>query len=823
MSNTSLQSLKEEFAAQTEEVQARAVEPGRLAAGMLLLVLIAFHVAANLWWLREDNHTVRTDEEGHMLSAREYHTVLFVNDYADPVRRLIAVSEIRPGIPAHPPLFHIMGACMIAIFGYSTDVIAGTSTLLFALLLAGCYLLARTFLRPWQSLFAVFVVSFTPMVFAASRYFMTDYASAALVVWAVYALVKSNGFQRPGWVFLFGVLNGLGILARTITFAYLLFPAAAVVLSGLFRLLRNKPNDFRRGSYAGLAVNTLMALTVTAGIFGPWYYTNLGPFYDYWANKEIGGSRGPLTNFVPAPAATEPAPVATAGAPVGTAGAAKEVGGAEKVDFAAIAATIEDKFKHPPVAWIRYPVDVVNNGLFIPLAVLCALGMVLALSRAQFRGRAVVLLYGWVLGSWVIFSVLIRSATARYAVPVAPALAFFGALFVLALPGRWVRLTAGSLLGFVLLFQYGNLTFHSYGDRGNAVLPVPLPAAEAHHFIDHGLVLYKDRLVLGFSYSALGPPTRDNYKERLIQAMLAHERSLPVREGRYANYQKLNLRGMELYEQHVWPGDNPYLQMAPPETELPDRRLEMIHMGTKPEHLLPRLADTDYILYQVEAGQPAQADAYVAYFGARGFEPIESFTVPGFGWVPATINGVLARKLEGELLPVNADSIAAMDLYDIHELKCSADFQLLSPELRALAQATFVEKLNAVAAPFQLNEAVTFMAADVSRVGADTYRFRLVFQVHKAMDRAWRMLFHGFVEEANRNDLPPDKQAQGYQDWNFDPQPPTPEWVPGDYAVVTHQIVARPLVYQFKFGFFREDTQFGRTALLRPMDLGAVP
>jgi hypothetical protein len=68
-----------------------------------------------------------------------------------------------------------------------------------------------------------------------------------------------------------------------------------------------------------------------------------------------------------------------------------------------------------------------------------------------------------------------------------------------------------------------------------------------------------------------------------------------------------------------------------------------------------------------------------------------------------------------------------------------------------------------------------------------------------------------------------EKQGQGYVDWNFAPQPPTTEWVPGDYVVLTHQIVAEPLVWQFKFGLFEGDTLFGRTALLQVMDLGAIP
>ncbi|MBL7647424.1 MAG: glycosyltransferase family 39 protein [Candidatus Hydrogenedentes bacterium] len=780
-----------------------------LAPFLLMLCLAAFHVIANLWWLHQDNHPIRTDEEGHMLFARQYHEVLFVRDYPDPVRRLIAVSQIRPGIPAHPPLFQLLGALMIEIFGYSPDTIAATSTVMFVLLLFGCYALARTFLLPWQSLFAVFVVSMTPIVFASSRFFMTDFGSAVIAVWSIFALVKSQGLRHPGWVLLFAVLSGLGILTRTVTFAYFLVPAILTGLAGIAATLRREPWEPGWGT---LAVNVAMALVVTVGIFAPWYCANLEPFYDYWSNKEISGTRGPLTNFAPPP-------------PVNAANAAPDAPPtlmADQSTYARIVRTVSEKAANPPVAWIRYPVYLVNDGLFAVLAGLALLGMLIAPLRAQFRAFPLACFYFWILGSWGFFSVIIRSATPRYGLPVAPALALFAALAILALPGRWIRMTAAALLSVVLLFQYALLTIQPMGPKARLDIPVTFPQDKAHYFADPGLVVFKDNLALGFSYARLGAPEKENYQERLILAMLKHEKELPVRTGQFANYQKLNARGLEFYERHYWPGDNPYRLPSLAPADVPERRLTMIHMGTEPEQLLPRLGETDYIIFEAPAAKQEIATGYQAFFESRGYSLIESFDVPEFGWVPAARYGVLARKLQGDLVPVTAESIAAMDLYDIHALKYSADFQRLSPELRDLAQRTFTNKLQAVATPFQLNEAVTFMAADTTRVDTTTYRVRMVFQVDKALDRNWRMLFHGFVSPENLSKLPADKQAQGYMDWNFDPQPPATEWVPGDFVILTNQIVAEPLQWQFKFGLFQGDVLFGRTGLLKVMDLGAM-
>jgi hypothetical protein len=41
--------------------------------------------------------------------------------------------------------------------------------------------------------------------------------------------------------------------------------------------------------------------------------------------------------------------------------------------------------------------------------------------------------------------------------------------------------------------------------------------------------------------------------------------------------------------------------------------------------------------------------------------------------------------------------------------------------------------------------------------------------------------------------------------------------------MVTHQIRAKPMVYQFKFGLFQGQEALGQPALLNPMDLAAIP
>ena len=186
----------------------------RILWAAALLALFAFHAGMNAWWLMEDNHTIRTDEEGHMHWARKYYEAMFLDKDATLMQRAVAIARVKPGNPAHPPLLHIIGAVTIALFGYGMDTLVAVNTAMFLITLIGCLLILLRFLDRWRALFTVFVISFVPIVYASSRHFMTDYVSLAIVVWALYALIRSERFRNTGWVFAFAVLNGLGFLAR---------------------------------------------------------------------------------------------------------------------------------------------------------------------------------------------------------------------------------------------------------------------------------------------------------------------------------------------------------------------------------------------------------------------------------------------------------------------------------------------------------------------------------------------------------------------------------------------------------------------------------
>lgn len=806
---------------------------------LLLGVLLLFHLCANLWFLYADNHVIRTDEETHMLTARDYYEELALKEHDSALQLLIGLGRIHPRNPAHPPLLPIMGAAMACIFGYDTDVFAFVNTIMFLLLVIGCYAIARQFLNSWQSLFAAFVVSFTPSIFNASRYFMTDYPAAVIVVWSLYAMIRSDFFMKRGWITFFAVLNGLGILTRTVTFVYYLAPAAILVMCGLLRLLIRCPADCSRWrAVIRLGGNCALAILVTVAVFAPWYFHNLEPFYDFWVVEKPGASGGPLTISQQGASTGTPNQEKSEETPPETPPTPQLILSSPPVDTSPLTQEKEeDSGWHLElrVPWIRYPVHVINNNLFLPLALLAAIGSFLVLLSRRFRSTASVVLVIAVLGSYVLMTVLIKYSVARYALPVAPALALLAALPLLALRPRAMRLTGMIALGGYLLFCYGNLTFFSY-----ARLWAPIVLDDHIQFLyeDPGLTVCKDLLTYSNSYSCLGAAMHDtyrpdddnvtilncNYKERLFLAMVREENRRKALTGPYANYIKLGseMRGMELEERHFWPEPNPFLKRGFPIDKLPRRRLTSVLMADQPERALSKLAQADYVVYGLYEDSGNTERRWIKYLSERGFQQVDRFRMERFGFIKPRIYGVMSRK-EGVVIAIQSEAdLDSLNRFELYQLKTSVDFPNLPEPMRAYANDRFKKLIDEAGypAPVAIGEYVTFIGADVVRTEKDVFQFWFVFHVDKKIPEDWRIFLHGKVSPEHIPLLPPEKQGQDYHDWNFDPDPSTDQWPVGDYVMITRSIRPQPIPYTFRLGFFKRGP--GQTGNLGSVYIGTV-
>ncbi len=784
-----------------------------LACILALLGLLFFHLCVNLWWLDQDNHVIRTDEEGHMHLARQHYRAIAIDNPGQPFKKLIALADIIGESPIHPPLLHVAGAIMIRIFGYSTDVIAGTGTILFLLALLGCFRIARLFLGPWSALYAVFVVSFTPMVYVLSRAFSTDFLSMTIVIWALYALLKSNYFRDPGWVFVFAVLNGLGILSRTPTFLYYIIPCFFIIFLGACTVFANRQGRLLNwGAARLLLLNCALTLVVTIGIFSPWYFRHLETIEPYW-NRHYGGQAIAIMDNLAAPA---PAPQSTA------AQTAPGIPASLPAEAPAPAASFLDspfaqKFINPQAKWRTYPFYVVNQGMFLPLFLISLLGIPLAFLFKRYRSLTTLLLLIAILSSWALMTVLFKFVTARYALQMVPALAFFAAIAVLAPPWKIPRVIACSLLAAFLLFQFGNLTARAYGDYARA--GIEWSAAPYLNERDNepvGTVIYKDAITLSNAYSALGPPSKGNYvnyKDEVFNAMVAHEKNLGAVAGEYADYVRMNMRGMDFDQEHYWPG-SPFLRedIGPP-----GRKLRSIGLSQEgPEILENLLGRADYVVYFAPQKEPGAEQQYLDYFAQRGFVPIKRFAAGGFGQVEARFYGVLAHKDAGTAVEINENAIRGLDLNELYQVTRSALFRSptprnqLGPALRQLtlerlqAELTKLRPQAYQASPYKMSEEISLMGITGGLEQDGSLDYHLYFRADRPLTANYRIYFRAYPESGKENQLPEPHRSRGYVGFDFDPDPQTLDWEPGEYYRFIQNFNPPPGVYRIEFGFMSQ-------------------
>ncbi len=788
-----------------------------------LLLLLCFHLCANIWWLRADNHAISTDEETHMIMARDYYKALFphVGDQGLGAR-LAALGRIKAdvGNPVHPPLLHIAGALLARVLGYGVDRMAFANTLAFLAAIIGVYLLTRLFLEEKEAFFAALVFSLTPMVYASSRYFMTDFLSMALVVWVMYALLKSNWFADTKWAALFGLMNGLALMTRTMAVLYYFLPSLLVFGAAVIFLFKRKEGAWRfnQMGLAKLALNSLIVIIITLALCSPWYVAHGEQFYRHWMKPQKGGAGSPIAILAYDKTEREEEPALSKKDK-------KEKGIVEDATAHGESDEEPESGAETPagragegwrlrlnrqVGWIRYPVFVINNAVFLPMFLMCLLGMGVVLASSRFRGRfAAWALLSWLLGSYVLLTLVLNFGTPRYTMQALPALAVLSALPVLALPEGTLHRGAQVLYLLVLVFQYGNLTVHAYGHFADARLPVILDKKYQAVYNDPGLFLYKPILHASSAYGQMQAPMKENFKDRLFFSMLKAEQERPF-YGIEAPYARLNIRGMILDEEHFWldgNGGNPFRRNDIPPELAPYRNFRHYGWGKDMESILPVIGLVDYVAYTTEDIAAEKDREWQRILEEKGFEIIDRFHEPRFGMVKAKDFVLAARKPERPLPPADTEEhIWKLSLEQLYQVRYSGLFPRLAPDL----QQSLTSRMNAlfedVGTPIPLNESVEFRGASTSRNRDKGYLLSFILYIRKPVTINYRMLFRGIVEpQFMASHFNASNNQAGLFRWNFDPTPAPRQWPENEFVILRFPMDVPPIPYHLSFAFYTAD------------------
>jgi 4-amino-4-deoxy-L-arabinose transferase-like glycosyltransferase len=344
----------------------RAIPLPILLLGALILVRLA--IAA--WWLAVDHSVFDTESSRHLQRAWDGYSAMQAGD----------AFALFKSPTEYPPLLYLVGSLGAWVGGKGIDSFVGAQDLFFVPALAiGCYGAATiAYGRLAGILAAVFALG-APMAISVFHMFLIDTTEAAMVAVALWAILATDRFSRPGMSALAGAAVGFGMLGKQNFPVFVVGLLAVVLLRGGWRHWR------------GLLLFAAVAVLISAS----WYWSELSRTLDL-----IRGASAPG--------------LATAGTPTPTA----------------------DRWTGKNLGY--YAWSLFNVSVLVPLMLAAAGGAVALLVRwAKRRSRddhtpelVAGALFAYAALTWISLK------DPRYALPMLPYLAVLGAGWIPLLRGR---------------------------------------------------------------------------------------------------------------------------------------------------------------------------------------------------------------------------------------------------------------------------------------------------------------------------------------------------------------------------------------------------
>ncbi len=384
-------------------------------------LLILFHAAANVVWLQQDSRSLYGDTGNHARASMAIFQAL-----RDPGLDLLL--RINQATTFWPPLGYLPTQVLYALFGVSTDVSSFTTTLWFGLAIVFTYLIGRRLYDGRSGLLAAFIFSFYPAVYLQSRTFYVDMALTAMVLVALYCLLRTDDFGRRRASLVFGLALGLAALTKNAFIIMTIGPLLAVAGRALFanglaawrQLFAWQPGTRLEPAAHGLAqrlANMALAGAIVVLLAAPWYVSHLGI---------LAFNAGEVTRDV--------------------------------------------HLSAKPVTWYLLKFD---EALLIWPYALLLIGLAVGLVGWRRRGNWFTLLW---LACGVAIITMVTRQNVRYLLPVLPAAALLSAAWITSLRSRPLRTV---LIGLTALFQVAGFFVMSWGapPAWNQALQVPVQNA----------------------------------------------------------------------------------------------------------------------------------------------------------------------------------------------------------------------------------------------------------------------------------------------------------------------------------------------------------
>lgn len=229
---------------------------------------VAIFIAITCWWLTQDRGIPIYDAGDQLETALLYHSMLQAGNILGPFE----FDNI------YPILVHVVGALAALIGGANVAApIVGENVVFVPVLALGCYQAGKLLYGPLAGLLAVLFVLGSPLLISTFHVFLLDAPLTAAVAVAVWLVLASEDFSRPGVSAAAGLAVGLGVNVKVSFALFLIVLILFVLAHGGWR------------NWRGFAIFTVVALAV--GL--PWYVEHASELKEMLELASSGGGTPP--------------------------------------------------------------------------------------------------------------------------------------------------------------------------------------------------------------------------------------------------------------------------------------------------------------------------------------------------------------------------------------------------------------------------------------------------------------------------------------------------------------------------------------------------
>jgi len=185
---------------------------------IVLAAAIAYLVAANILWIAIDTRPPFWDMANHAMWS-----LGVLRDFQQ--NGISALTTLPYASPGYPPLYYAVVAIAYRLLGTSIDSAQLANLPALVLLALATYGIARQLMTSSAAVVAAVLVNFYPFMLWISRETLIETWLTAMVALAIWTLLQTREFTRPGWSLIFGVVCGLGMLTKWTFLIFVALPA----------------------------------------------------------------------------------------------------------------------------------------------------------------------------------------------------------------------------------------------------------------------------------------------------------------------------------------------------------------------------------------------------------------------------------------------------------------------------------------------------------------------------------------------------------------------------------------------------------------------